>query len=153
MTTDVAATQADSSGRVSTLLTTMSRLIGVLEREIEMLRNMEPTAMQALQEDKIVLAAAYESQMQALAEDPAAVADIEEELRSELRQTTSRFQDVLAENERMLRAARHATDRLLGAIAKSVQRQKTQQRGYSAIGRPRAAAGAPASPMTLDQRL
>jgi transketolase len=153
MTTDAAASRAEDTGRVGELLQTMSRLIAVLEREIEMLRTMEPQEMQALQEEKIVLAAAYESRLQSLRDDPPGPAELDDTLRAELQQTTARFQGTLAENERMLRAARQASERLLQAIAQSLQRQDAERSGYSAAGRPRAGVGTPGQPMTLDQRL
>ncbi|MEX0758570.1 MAG: hypothetical protein WD100_03220 [Tistlia sp.] len=144
------------NGQVADLLTITSRLIEVLELEIEMLRAMKPREMQALQHDKIVLAAAYESAIRALEGDPVATQTITPAVRDELRAVTEHFHRVLAANERALRATKEATNRLLKHIVTEVEKQ---QRGPGTYG-PAKIAATPASPVqrrsvsvTLDQRL
>ncbi len=58
------------SSRITDLLKITSRLIDVLQREIEMLRAMKPSDIQDLQQAKIVLTAAYESQLKSLKDHP-----------------------------------------------------------------------------------
>lgn len=144
------------NAQVADLLKITSRLIEVLEREIEMLRAMKPSEMQSLQHDKIVLAAAYESAIRALESDPASASAITPAVREELRDVTERFHRVLAANERALRAAKEATNRVLKHIVAEVEKQ---QRGASGYG-PSSHAAAPAAPVqrravsvSLDQRL
>ena len=142
--------------RASDLLKITTRLIDVLEREIEMLRAMKPSDIQALHEDKIVLTAAYEAQIKALKADPAALKALSPTLRAELNGAIKRFQAALNENERSLRAAKEASQSALNAIAEEVQRQVQQHAGYSAKGdaAPPPASG-PSSAMSFayDQRL
>jgi hypothetical protein len=114
----------------------------VLESEIDMLRGMNPEEMQALQQDKIVLAAAYESQLKRLSEQPELAGPLTPELRAELREVTDTFQEVLAANERALRAARTATDGVLQAVVDAANRQDPRasysQKGRQARRNPRA---------------
>lgn len=145
-----------SSTQVTDLLKITSRLISVLEREIEMLRAMKPVEMQNLQQDKLVLAAAYESALEALGTDPALLETIEPAVRNELREAMERFQTVLSANERALRAARDATDQVLRHIVDEVERQRGTTSGYSASGSVASLSGyAPRKgvAVTLDQRL
>ncbi|MDZ7714109.1 MAG: hypothetical protein U5L06_13870 [Rhodovibrio sp.] len=116
------------------LLETTLRLIDVLEGEIEMLRGMNPEEMQALQHDKIVLAAAYESQLKRLRDQPELAAPLSNDLRAELKEATDAFQDVLAANERALRAAKTATDGVLQAVVDAANRQDPRA-SYSPKGR------------------
>ena len=125
---------ADEPTAVIDLLETTLRLIDVLEGEIEMLRGMNPDEMQALQHDKIVLAAAYESQLKRLRDRPELTGPLSEELRAELREATAYFQEVLAANERALRAARTATDGVLQAVVDAANRQDPRA-SYSPKGR------------------
>lgn len=138
-------------GAVTDLLHTTSRLIGVLEREIDMLREMQPSAMQALQEEKIVLAAAYESQLKRLAANPEVTDAMAPEMRADVRQVTARFQEALTENERALRAAKHATDSLLQAIVEGVDKQQPEV-SYAANGQHRTAGANAARSVAIDQR-
>jgi hypothetical protein len=116
------------------LLETTLRLIDVLESEIDMLRGMNPEEMQALQQDKIVLAAAYESQLKRLRDQPELAQPLSQDLRAELKEATDTFQDVLAANERALRAARTATDGVLQAVVDAANRQDPRA-SYSPKGR------------------
>ncbi len=94
---------------------------------------MRPSEMQALQEDKIVLAAAYESQVTALKEHPELLAKLSPDLRAELARAGERFQATLAENERALRAARQATEGLLKTVVEALE-QRDAPAAYSAAG-------------------
>jgi septal ring factor EnvC (AmiA/AmiB activator) len=84
---------------------------------------MNPEEMQALQQDKIVLAAAYESQLKRLSEQPETAASLSSGLRDELREATDTFQEVLAANERALRAAKTATKGVLKTVVDTANRQ------------------------------
>ena len=137
------------------LLTTTLNLIGVLEREIEMLRAMKPSEIQALQQDKIVLSAAYEAQIKALKADPEILKSMPPQKRSELQAAIGRFQATLTENERSLRAAKETTQRALNAIAEEVQLKVHQHAGYSARGMAAASGGSTrpsAVSFAVDQR-
>ena len=142
------------SGRVTQLLSVTSRLISVLEREIEMLRGMKPSEMQQLQHDKIVLAAAYEAAVRALNADPAEMEQVTPAVRDELREATERVHGALAANEQALRAAKEATDRLLKHIVAEAERQRGQANGYGArAGKAVSLSSGDALSLSVDQRL
>ncbi|MBK1670995.1 hypothetical protein CKO28_23595 [Rhodovibrio sodomensis] len=126
---------AGEPAEVIDLLETTLRLIDVLEGEIDMLRGMNPEEMQALQQDKIVLAAAYESQLKRLADQPDLAGPLSGELRAELKQATEYFQEVLAANERALRAAKTATKGVLQTVVDTANRQDPRF-SYDTKGQP-----------------
>lgn len=116
------------------LLRIISGLIGVLEREIEMLRSMRPAEMQGLLEEKIVLSAAYQARVASLEAEGAELATIDPELHQSLLAAIERFRETLAANERHLRAAKETTDRVLRAVAAEVEKERGETAGYSADG-------------------
>lgn len=145
------ATQAADLIRIT------SRLIGVLEREIEALRAAKPSQIHSLQEEKTTLAAAYEAQLRALRDAPEALAAAGPGVRAELDTVIGRFREVLSANEHALRAAKETTGRILRAIADEIERQRDQRTAYSANGgvqarRARAAPGRTVS-VAFDERL
>jgi hypothetical protein len=143
---DAAYTEVSAVEAAAELLETTSRLIDVLDAEIDMLRAMQPDAMQALQEDKIVLAAAFEAQVTRLQAEPEAVEALDPELRAELARATALFKDALAENERSLRAAKQVTDGVLASIVDAAERHAPSG-GYAATGEQRAQG--PSQPQSL----
>ena len=142
--------------RISGLIRVASRLIDVMRREIEMLRDMRPNGLDDLQAQKNELADAYEQQVRALAGEPEALADVAPALRQEFAEVASEFNKVLAENESALHATRFAHERLLKAVVEAVGEQRNAHKGYSANGAPaRQMSGgrAASAPLTLDKRL
>lgn len=116
------------------LLLILNRLIDVLRQELDLLHEMKPRDMQMLQEDKIVLVAAYESHVSQLRKNPDALKNLNPDLRNQLIRTTEVFQKTLAENAQALLAVREANDRLIKAIARGIEEQRTPVSGYSATG-------------------
>lgn len=146
----------DSSNRFPELLQITSRLIKVLENEIGLLRSMKPADVQDLQQDKIVLAAAYQAAMQDLQSNPTWVTQLPANQRNELRQVSEHFQKVLNENERALRAARDVTDGLLEHIMNEVKTKNSNPTAYSAQGKMMSnsyAGAAVPKPVTLNRSL
>ena len=144
------------TSRIDGLIQITSRLIAVLEREVELLRKPPSDGLKALQEEKSALTDAYESQARSLAGHPELLEALQPVLRAELERVTSRFQSAVAANEAALRAARETTQRVLQAIADELDRNRCDKAGYSAQGcaasSSRRASGSPLS-ITLDQRL
>jgi hypothetical protein len=141
--------------RMTDLLAITSRLIACMEKEIGLLQSMRPQEMKALQLDKSALAGAYEAHIMALRGAPTENAVIAKTLRDELAEATERFQMVLVENARALRAVKEVNDRVLKAIASAVEESRGKPTGYTATGAPPAArrrAGAAALALSLDQR-
>jgi hypothetical protein len=141
---------------VSDLLRTTSQLTGLLDREAEMLRAMRPSEIQALHQDKLALAAAYESQIKVLDANPGVLRSIPVELRTNLAAKIQEFQAALSANQNRLRAAREATESTLRAIADEVQAKTEKHAGYSAKGAtssPREPGRTSALAFAFDQRL
>ena len=147
--TEVQAQAAD-------LLKVLNRLIEVLQRETELMRQMDPQAMQTLQHDKIVLTAAYESMLQRFRDNPALLSQQDDGLRERIMQASAAFQNTLTENARALYAMKEANERLFRAIIKAIEDQRDQPSSYSAYGAfAKAGSGgkSPAQPVALDARL
>ena len=146
----------DSMAQATDLLTVLGRLIEVLRQEIEMLKRMDPNAIQNLQQDKIVLTAAYDSLLSRLRENPDTLKSLAPDLREQIMALTTEFQNALTENARALFAVKEANDRLFKAIVQAVEDRRSQSNTYSASGALATAAaangGQPMS-LTFDQRL
>jgi flagellar biosynthesis/type III secretory pathway chaperone len=120
--------------KVNDLLQVTSRLIAVLDREVELLRTTPSTELEALQEEKARLTVAYESQARSMAGHPELLEALQPVLRAELERVTSRFQSAISANEVALRAARDTTQRVLQAIADELDKSRRNNAGYSATG-------------------
>ncbi len=123
-----------TQSQVNDLLQVTSRLIAVLEREVELLRAVPSTEFEALQEEKSALTAAYESQARSLTGHPKLLEALQPVLRAEFERVTRRFQSAVAANEVALRAARETTQRVLQAIADALDKNRRDKAGYSATG-------------------
>lgn len=146
----------DPTAQAADLLKILNRLIEVLRQEIHMLQRMEPSAMQTLQHDKIVLIAAYESLLAKLRSDPGGLNALPQELRQKIMQVTGAFQTTLADNARALFAVKEANDRLFQAIVQAIEEKRSEGRPYSASGalaRSAAAHGGQGLAVAFDQRL
>ena len=123
-----------TSKRIDDFIQITSRLIALLEREVELLHTSPSTGLKALQEEKSVLTTAYESQARSLAGHPGLLEALQPVLRAELERVTRRFQSAVSVNEVALRAARETTQRVLQAIADELDKNRRDQAGYSATG-------------------
>ena len=141
--------------RVRDLLAVTGRLIACMDQEIAMLRAMRPQDIQSLQADKRALADAYEAHFTALRDGGEGSEAIGADLLKELTEATERFQSVLAENARALRAVKEVNDRVLKAVVAAVDRERVEAAGYTKGGKTpaRRRHGAAAQPMTVNQQL
>ena len=141
---------------INDLIQLSSRLIAVLEREVELLRAAKPSEIEKLQQEKSNLTAAYESQAKSLSSQPELLEALRPVLRSELKRVTDRFQSAVAANEVALRAARETTQRVLQAITDEIGKNQNENAGYSARGYAASSSqktsGQPLS-ISLDERL
>lgn len=119
------------SSHVEALIRTASRLIALIEREVDLLRSMRPGEIGPLQAEKAALATAYQEHLAALSAEPAAVAALEPALRAELSALAERLETLVGENERAVVAAQEAHTRLLKAIVEAVQESKGRNAGYA----------------------
>ena len=144
------------ASQAADLLKVLGRLIEVLRQEIQMLKRMDPSGIQNLQQDKLVLTAAYDSLLSRLRERPDTLKSLAPELREQIMALTTEFQTALTDNARALFAVKEANDRLFKAIVQAVEDKRTQNNTYSASGSLATAAAANGGqPMSLaiDPRL
>jgi hypothetical protein len=120
--------------QVETLIRVTSRLIGVLDAEVELLRAMRVAEIASLQAEKHDLTLLYEETIEAVACQRGAMDAMEPALRLELAEIAQRFDRSLAENARALHAVRGSHDRLLKAIVDAVADHRARDRGYTAEG-------------------
>ena len=140
----------------SALITVTARLIELMNREIEMLRSMRPRDIQTLQTEKTLLVQAYDEHIAQLKTDPESIGTIEPLLRDELWRTSRSFETVLAENERALRAAAEANDRLVQAVVVAAQSQAKNHAPYdrsASLAGKSGGSGAAALSLSLDREL
>lgn len=130
------------------------RLTALLEREVELLKNLKPQDIRALQHEKSELASTYERLIRALRDKASLLADADAKLKERLRAATQRFQMALADNERSIRAVKTVTERLMRAVVAAVAERKSCTPAYSRAGLAAGgAATAKSVSLTLDRHL
>lgn len=106
--------------RIAVLLALIERLCEVMAREGESVRRMAVERIGELQEEKRVLAQAYEKELAALRREPEALAALPLEARRELEEGMRRLQAAARRNADLLRAAKTVTERLLRRVAEAL---------------------------------
>lgn len=124
----------DMHPRIETLILVGSRLIELMEREIEMLGEMRAGDIAQLQAEKTTLVAAYEESLAALKDDPKLIAACAPPIKDELMRIASKLNATVAANERALSAARAANERLLRAVVDAVAADRDRASAYSRTG-------------------
>jgi len=145
-----------SPSHLETLVTATSRLITLMNQEVELLRLMRVGEISGLQKEKQELTALYEDSLAVLAAEPAALEAVEPALRDELAELAKRFDAAVIENTRALSAVKDSHDRLLQTIVDLVSENRSKQKAYTAEGaldNRRGGRNAPTLSLTLDQSL
>lgn len=139
---------------VEKLIFVTARLIDLMNRELDFLKNMQPQEIRELQEEKADLARTYERCILEIKADPELLNQCGAPLKTKLKTVTGTFNDVLAENERSLRAVKSVSERLLNVIVGAVA-EKQSNAAYSAKGLIGSAAIGPnqSLPFAVDQSL
>jgi hypothetical protein len=115
------------------LLAVTTRLTDLMTRENAILRSMRPGDIRELQTDKVELTQSYERMMLAVQKDPAVLTTAAPSIREALRSATARFNAVLGDNERTLRAVKSVSERLMKTIVAAATEQ-TSAPAYSSAG-------------------
>ena len=116
------------------LIVITGRLADLMARENEILHSMRPSGIRELQKDKADLAQSYERRMRLVREDPTILADAPSSVREKLLEMTTRFEEVLTENERSLRAVRTVSERVMKIIVDTATEQRLGTPSYSSAG-------------------
>ena len=124
----------DMHPRIETLIRVGSRLIELMEREIEMLGEMRTGDVAELQAEKSTLVIAYEEILAALKDDPKLISACAPPIKDELMRIAAKLNATVAANERALSAARAANERLLKAVVDAVAADRDRASGYSRTG-------------------
>lgn len=139
-----------------TLVMATSRLIVLMNHEVELLRAMRVGEISALQEEKRELTILYEDALRMLSAEPEILEAMEPAVRSELADLAKRFDAAVCENTRALNAVKTSHDQLLQSIVDAVSENRSKQKAYTAQGaldNPRKSRNAPTLSLTFDQRL
>ncbi len=120
--------------QVSAVISIASRLIEIMNSEINVLRDMRIAGLDTLQEEKNRLVVAYENAVGELQSQPEIFVAVNEAMKLEFAEVVSSFNKVLADNERALHAAQVAHNRLLKAIIHAVEETRQPVKTYSANG-------------------
>ncbi len=104
-----------TKGPIESLVFVTASLIDLMTREIELLKNMQPQEIRDLQQQKADLARAYEACIDRIKAEPQLLAAAGKPVKRELKELTGKFQAVLVDNERALRAVKSVSERLYSA--------------------------------------
>ncbi len=118
---------------IEKLIFVSARLIDVINRELEFLKNMQPQEIRELQAEKEDLAKAYERCIFEIKANPELLNQCGATLKSRLEKVTGTFNATLTENERSLRAVKSVSERLLSVIVNAVA-EKQSGAAYSSSG-------------------
>jgi hypothetical protein len=137
---------------VTRFLAVTEDLIALVEAETTVLRSKRPGDIAQLRDLKELLCHAYLAQCTALRDMPAAFNEAPTQLQDQARAAGMRLAAALEANEKQLRIATIAADRVVGAIVKAVHEKRSEGLNYKP---PRASTRqAPvASGFMLDRRL
>lgn len=115
----------DNATRLRDLVSVIGRLIGVMDKETELLRAMRTDLIAPLQPEKTRLAGLYVGMVKDLRKQPELLNAVGAAVRAELTDAMKRFESVAAENEKAIGAAREANERVLKAIVAAVHSKRS----------------------------
>jgi len=146
----------DMHPRIEGLIQIGSRLVELMEREIEMLRAMRAGDIKDLQASKDTLVAAYEESLAGIKDDKVLIAALAPSIKDELMRIAARLNATVAANERALSAAKAANERLLKAVVDAVAADRDRTSAYARNGQragTNANRHAPPVSLNIDTRL
>lgn len=121
--------------RVNDLIVITSRLVDILERENNALRNKQNKELNEILDEKVPLGRVYESRIMGLAEaSPEAINSVDLELRDRLRGLGKKVNDLIEDNAKLLKIAIEANRRVVDLIAEAVKASVPSAGTYSANG-------------------
>ncbi|MCP5366053.1 MAG: hypothetical protein H6907_18010 [Hyphomicrobiales bacterium] len=140
----------DPAKRVNDVILLSGRLINLLTRENDALRQKRSREVSALLEEKNALCRAYESRVRGLMKEPDTLARLDGETRGRMTTFGHKVEALMDENARLLKIAMEANRRILEIAAEAVQAARGAPSVYAANGtlggrRVAAPAGVPVS--------
>jgi len=129
----------DVAKRMTDLVNVTTRLIDVLERENEMLRERRHAELNLILDEKETIARVYQARIMGLEENPDVLNEASEEDRDHLRDLARRVDKLMAQNGRMLEIAMTVSKRIVDLVAEAVKDAQPKSGAYSAKGNTAAA--------------
>jgi len=136
--------------RAHNLIGLMEDLVDLLERENALLERPRSRELGPVIEEKQALFKLYEEQIHALANDNDFAAALEPELKARLQEVGARFEDLAKINERKLKLAAQASQRIVDHIADAARKAAGHVEGYGQSGASRET-GARSAPVALNR--
>ncbi len=124
----------DASARVNDLIVVATRLIAVMEQEIDVLREMKIGEIRDLQPEKDQLVNTLIEHSRIFDHEPGQLAAVPQAFRQDLHRTMQRFRAAVSDSERALRAAHEANGRVVKAIVDAVTRNQAETATYTKTG-------------------
>ena len=121
----------DPNNRLNDLIVITDRLVDLVERENDALKNHKTEVIHTLLDDKATLARVYETRLKGLAEKPEILEDADPVLREKLRHFAEKVETLILENGKLLNVAIEANRRVVDLIADAVQAQQPNAGTYS----------------------
>ena len=146
----------DPEKRMADLLNVTTRLIDVLEREQEVLRDRRHSDLAQLIDEKETIGRVYQARVLGLQQDPEQLKGASEGARDQLRELALRVDRLVYENAHMLEAAMRVSRRVVELVAEALKENENPAGTYSDKGDKdvqRPALSARRSTISLDQTL
>ena len=146
----------DPEKRMADLISVTSRLVDILERENEILRDRRHNDLSDLLDEKETIGRVYQARIMGLQEDSGQLKDVDEDERMKLKELAHKVDGLVAENARMLEAAMYASKRIVEMVADAVRDSTNTSGTYSQKGSTQMPAGkseARSGAISLDQTL
>jgi flagellar biosynthesis/type III secretory pathway chaperone len=122
---------------VEQFVDTMTQLMTLMRREIDVLKARDYRKLEEIQQHKTTMGKAYDQCQTELRKDTSVLAALSDDERGELRQLYARFREALSENMLALKAAQDATDRAVKMIIDGVKKARgVQGQTPSSPGKP-----------------
>ncbi len=124
----------DVAKRMTDLVNVTTRLIDVLERENELLRDRRYNELNLILDEKETIARVYQARIMGLEENPDVLDDASDEDREQLRELAHKVDTLMAQNARMLEVAMVVSKRIVDLVAEAVKEAQPSSGTYSKKG-------------------
>ncbi|NQW12137.1 MAG: hypothetical protein HQ481_19910 [Alphaproteobacteria bacterium] len=114
----------DARDMIRHFVESMTQLMAVMQREIDLVKQKSFHEIEKLQRHKSQLSKAYETHQARLHQDISVLGALDADERSELRELYARFRETLSENMLALKATQDATDRVIKMIIGGVKKAR-----------------------------
>ncbi len=118
---------------IQSVITLTARLAQLLAEEVDLLSEMKVSKIEALQQEKLFLVGALESQRKLVDKHPYLVDTIPSQDKKDLQEVVDIFNTILEENHRKLLLAKEINHKIVQAITQVVK-ESTQSKSYDGQG-------------------